>query len=501
MNTSDRARPFSRDRILILLFTTLCLAFCIAVPNMMPHPSGIHFIRQTDSIAFVVHFREFTSNLFEPGVLDLRNAPDQGAAAAEFPIIYWLLGGLERLVGPMPTALCWLNVVAVLVAQCLFALALAGLFRSSSVALGVASIVTGSSILAHYSFNFLPDAGVYALAMIGWCLAMPSIHTDRPQFQWGPVMLFTLAGAIKAPAAMHLIAWSTVLIIQWTRTKEDRKPTHVLAIMVAAGLVASWHLYARAYNAEHSTNYFLTWSEPIWEMTTAERLGTWQFVTEYWWTKYLHPSAWHVFGLLALVMIIRWRRLVIAERITLLLLLLAGTAFVMLFFRKFADHDYYFLTLLPTLAWVAATGCRLLLEWIGSGFLRGSVSVGIGLLGLSSLILARTEVDRRTTMVPKDHSRIAPYLIEIREHAAKLHLSPEARVVVVGDSSANGALIALGRLGWAFPGYPPSPEPLPDDLVHMGATHLLVVGRATRSHEDFEHLSSGNDWELLKVSR
>lgn len=500
-------RWFDRDGLIRILdrwclpVVVACVAMFLVVGQVWPGPSGIHFIRQTDSLAFLVHYREYGADLLKPGVLDLRNAPDQGAAASEFPLFYWTLALLEHLFGPMPDSIRWLNLGLIVLAVVWCIRVMTRLLDERLPAYATVLIFVGSPVLAYYAFNFLPDAGVFALVMMGWSLVMPDIVANRPKFRVLPLLLFTLAGAIKAPAAMHLLAWSVLLFFQWIRTRELLSAGRTFALLLGILIVTTWHLYVRAYDAAHDTSYFLTWSEPLWDMSPVERLDTWRLMTEYWWTKYLHPSAWHLFGMFLIILAIRWRHMNRFEWATMFLLWASAAAFVVLFFRKFADHDYYFLTLLPVIIWTMMFGCKVLIQWVKTKWVRGGVYLILAALAIACLLHARLETQRRTTGPATNHARVAPYLKEIRVSVSAIQLPKDARVLVLGDSSANGALTAVARMGWAFPGYPAKPQPPWGEMVDMGATHLLVIDQETPRTLSHRPLVGGNRWSLWEIIR
>lgn len=479
--------------------TVVGLALFVVLGQGWVGPTGIHFIRQTDSMAFVVHFREFGANLFAPGVLDLRNAPDHGAAAGEFPLHYWIIACLERTAGPMPMAIRWLSLGAVFLALVHFARTVSQLLEARFTGYAITLTLVGSPVLAYYTFNHLPDALVFALVLSGWSLVMPGLVSDRPRFRWAALVLFTLAGAIKAPAAMHLIAWTVILALH--RPREPLGVGKASALLLGIALVGAWHLYARWYNSHHGTHYFLTWAEPVWAMTPDEQRNTWLLITDYWWTKYLHPSAWHMAGVLCLLLLLRWRHLAQNERAVLALLWASATAFVLLFFRKFADHDYYFLTLLPAIAWTLVFGTKAMFPWLRKPWARTGSAMVWGGLAIASLLLGRLEIHRRTTGTARDHARVAPYLSGIHGSIAHMGLPTDARVVVLGDSSANGALTAVARMGWAFPGYPAAPEPSVRRMLDMGATHLLVIDHPTPELTGHRHLTGTDHWDLWELTR
>lgn len=487
--------------IIPVLWSSALLFFCVGMPSMFGAPIGTHFIRQTDSLAFVVHFREFTAGLLSPGVLDLKIAPDSGASAGEFPIFYWFIAWVERLLGPMPNAMRWLSGGSVIIAHASLIRTLSATWNDRVSAYGLITLFSGSSILAFYGFNFLPDAAVYGMVVSGWSLALPDMLKGRPTFSWASLILFVLAAAIKAPTAIHLIAWSVILLV--SRILKRGRPTalQVGGIVLGASLITAWHMYARWYNAAHGSNYFMTWAEPIWTMSTVERGQVLDLIWNYWWTKYLHPSAWHLFIALMFILLIRWGKVVWSMKLLLGLSMAGSTGFILLFFRKFADHDYYFITVLPTMILIAVTAWRSLIDHAMHKWVRLGAKCVIGMVALASLILARTEVMRRTTAMPRDHARVAPYLADIREAIRPLDLPLRSKIIVLGDSSANGALTSIGRMGWTYPGYPVAQAPTVQALMERGATHLLAIRQEVPHLTGTTLIEHGKDWSLWRLTR
>lgn len=496
----DLRRQFS-DWLLAVVVAGCALFFCVATEPMFGGPCGPHFIRQTDSLAFVVRFREFTANLFSPGVFDLRNAPDAGASAGEFPLFYWVLGMAERLVGPMPTALRWVNASLVVIANAILARTLATIFHDRVLGLTLIAVITGSPVLAFYAFNFLPDAGAYALIILGWSTILPGLFNDKVEFKNSTLVFFVVAGMIKAPMALYFVAWCGTLLWAWGKNRENWNSRNLISLGTGAAMILAWHGYAGWYNALHHSHYFLTWSEPFWEMNTLERGRVMDLMWNYWWTKYLHPTVWHVTALLALLVLARHRRIASSIRVALSLALIGTVCFLFLFFRKFADHDYYFITILPALVLLLVTGIKVMIELTSTRILRVTVTGLVSILAISSLLLARKEVVRRAWDDARDYSSASPFLDGIRSVAGTDPLPFDARVIVLGDSSTNAVLSALGRNGWTFPGFPMVAEPSLPELRRAGATHLLSIDSAGMTMNGMEPMVRRPGWSLWKVTR
>ncbi len=127
-------------------------------------PHGIHFIRQTDGLAFSLHYWKFDAHFFEPGTLNV--STHNGKAACEFPIFYFITAKVFSIAG---VDLSYLRLIHGLVAM-LGVFALWGLSGFFTKVLGfrllvVLSLFT-SAVFNFYAFNFLPDMLAFSFALM-----------------------------------------------------------------------------------------------------------------------------------------------------------------------------------------------------------------------------------------------------------------------------------------------------------------------------------------------
>lgn len=492
--------------ILLASVTVLAVAGIMYFPDiMLADPYGLHFIRQSDSLAFVRYYMLGAGSLLEPGTLDLNNAPQQGMTAGEFPIAYWCMAMLARLTGADPNALRVLHLFLVLSGLVLIIDAMRRILRSSVLALGIGLWIMGSPVLIYYACNFLPDAAALGMVLFGWGLLLPALNEGRPALSWTSLALFTVAGMIKAPATMNLfaVAFTGLGLLALNRPELWRRISLGLALKALAGaaIIGAWHFHAIRYNTLHHAEYFLTSATPIWDMNATERWATLDLVWRYWWAKYLHPTSWHVLGILLLIALVAYKRVGRGLMLALLFLGSASAAFVLLFFRKLADHDYYFLTVVPFLALLALTGVKAIAEAGRKPWHRVLLVAGVWALGLASLRLAHVELDRRFLAQPDSFSQTGRVLDEFILRNGEQDLPGSSRIIVLGDRTPNGALSRLGRQGWSFPGYPVSRTPRFETLVDDGATHVLVIAPETVPQWPLAPIASEGACSLWSITR
>lgn len=458
-------------------------------------PSGIHFIRQTDSIAFVRYYELGRGHLLAPGILNLNLAPDEGRAAAEFPILYWLASKLGTEQDPCG-ALRFINLVLVAAGQITFLFAARALLKGTLLTISLGAWMLGSSVLAYYALNYLPDSAAYGLVLMGWAFTLPKAW-DRPlRSSMIGAVCFTLAALIKAPAGMHLAVAASAILMTWRGTGRFRGlALHSMGLVLAA----AWHLWVNAYNSEARTSYFLTHAMPIWSMSPDEIAATWDLVHRYWWSKYLHPSTWHGLAILLMALTLRFRSAPLALRGVALGTMLGALTFIILFFPKLADHDYYFITILPAIGIIMLVGLGLIWHAIHIKLLRSFITIGVFSLAAASVILARIELQRRHAAPTDLYSATGEAMRQYMNCPDMPELPKDARVIVLGDATPHGALSALGRLGWSYPGYPEHISPNWQSLKAKGATHILRLHGWPMGELSCEELATGSSFALYRI--
>jgi hypothetical protein len=223
-------------------------------------------------------------------------------------------------------------------------------------------------------------------------------------------------------------------------------------------------------------------------------------VWNYWWTQYLHPTMWHVIALMAVVLLFRSRRTPSILLLLNVLLLLASVSFILLFFRKLADHDYYFLTVLPTLAILFLSGIWTMFVLTSRSWWRWSLTAGIWVLAVSSVILAHAQLQRRIERTPDEYSKTASLVAGLSIEASRLDLPLSVRVIVVGDSTTNGALLSIARKGWTYPGFPVPAEPDLQGLLSQGASHVLYLGNVPYLPIPAVRVKESPTWSLWRIT-
>lgn len=473
------------------------MAVFLYLPDVLfSGPRGIHFIRQTDSLSFLMNYGRPSWDFFKPAIYSLREAPFDGHAVAEFPILYYMAALGRDLVGAPFTSLRSIHLSFVLIGHVLLAFTAARWSGSMITGTLFSLWMFSSSVVCYYAANYLPDAGAYGMVLTGLCLVLSGVEQHRSGFVTTGLAFLVLAALIKAPTGLYLLAiLGTGFLCNWTgRSFMGRRQLMVGVIGLVLGI--GWHAYAIVYNQQHNTHYFMTWAEPIWAMDHSSRQSTWGLITNYWWTKYHHPTTWHVLATLLVLGVFLVRYFSLQVRFLLTFLIIAFGAYMALFFRKFADHDYYFLSVSPiiiicSLAVISAIHKRFSTRW--AKVILPLILLALSIMGMS---LSKMNLDRRyaakddfTVANTLEHS-IGPVLVKHR-------IAQTSKAVVLGDPTPNGALLYLDMKGWAYG----SDERLPplDSLINKGANLLLVLGNTSLDLSPYELVHQHTNWRLFRL--
>lgn len=417
-----------------------------------------------------------------------------GHAVAEFPILYYVAALIKAAFGISYTSLRSIHLFFVLGGHVLLSYTAARWLGSVVAGTFFSLWMFSSSVVVYYAANYLPDAAAYGLVLGGLCMAISGIERNNSNQITTSIIFLTLAGLLKAPACLYLIAVTLTGILLPRVGRVSFSRANLILCGIGLVLCLCWHSFAILYNQAHHTHYFMTWAEPIWSMDLQSRRSTWQLVTDYWWTKYHHPTTWHVLLALLIGGAFLARRIPLHVRILLSFLMLAFLAYVMLFFRKFADHDYYFLTISPIIAFGSLAVLTAILRlrtsrWMGVGI--ASLMVLFSIMGMS---LAMVNLERRYsapdafTVSTILEGTIGPVL---RKHV----ILNTSKVVVIGDPTPDGALLFMNMKGWAYG--PDERVPPLDSLESLGAEQVLVLGATTIDLSRLSTMDQQGGWRLF----
>lgn len=421
---------------------------------LFQEPRGIHFIRQTDSLAYMMGYYQFDAPFFEPRVYSILG--EGGRSASEFPIIYYVGALLAKLFGPGAYILrCLYFVLAFLGVWSFFGLCNALLHRFL-VAFAAAMTAFVSVVFFYYASGIVPDTAALSFALIGYYFFYRTYEEGKKKLLWLAVLAFTLSALQKITFLLYPLAIPLALYLFFPpndiRSGLNRKQWMLRSALVAGIpllLSLTWVLYARYYNARYGNDYFLMSDAPVWAMSSDSIALTWKFMKEYWAYSYFKSTVWWFWVLAFVVNLFSFPRVRGMWSHFHWVLLAGSLVYMALFFRQFMDHDYYFLLFLGYFGFSALAfflHFRKLFPRLYNNLLFALVFVVL-------LVAAADHAGGKMRQRLNASDGIADPCRKLEGmHTVldSLGIPADARFVVLGDLSMNGSLYYLRRQGYVF---------------------------------------------------
>jgi len=314
-------------------------------------PHSIHEWRQRDALSQTLRYLEDDRGFFEPA-MHFQHA-EGGQGAGEFTGLYYMNVWVWKLVGrPLHWTLRWTQGLALFLG--LLALVLAVRNWTGSVPLGAWSAVAVfvSPLVQFYGVNYLVNpTSLMAVFGAWWMGSMSERHGNRSKV-WliGASLLLAFAGLLRPTMLLGAIP----LISRWFKTRHVPVIWGLFAGLLALTAVGAWIVWAKAYNLQHQSPYFLTDLRPIWNAPDVR--GIWSDLIGVRFQEIYHAHIRWVFAFILLATFFRsWKKregLAIPFGLTCLGMVVYG----LLWFKNLDVHDYYLIEvlMLPPLAmaWV-----------------------------------------------------------------------------------------------------------------------------------------------------
>lgn len=445
-------------------------------------PQGIHFIRQTDGLSFVANYFKNGFNFFQPQVFCLQSI--DGKAACEFPILYYLTAIFYLIFNEHEFIL---RIITIIIASTgfLFLFKLIYTFFQDLVySLSFSFLFISSTVLLYYTNNFLPDASALGLTLTGWYFFFKFIiNRNNKKSLFACFVFFSLSSLIKVTYFINPITAILSIIVYAFSKKTVIKnifktnATSLIYFTISLLLVLCWNLYINYYNKINQDNYFLIHSLPIWEMSKYQIAEVWDYITNYWYSKYYFQSTFHVFFILVVASIIFFQK---AEKIILIpsvLLAIGSICYVLLFFFQFKDHDYYFITLIPAIIFLIMNSFLALKNKFPKLINNNIVKLLSITLCILSLNYAREKLIQRYENTNDKYSIIGHKLSRTRYFLDSLGISENAKVIIIADHTPNGGLYFINRRGWSLGDTSEMYKIIQEKYIRQGADYVLFTDK------------------------
>ena len=444
-----------------VLFTAIVLAFFLSngIAGILKfEPSGIHFIRQTDSASFADNYYYGKYPFAEPRTWSLLS--EEGKAACEFPLLYYITALLRHYADSSSSIL---RTIVWLISMLGFVSAYSLINRLSQqplTSIPLAIISLGSTIVLYYSSVPMVDGAALGLVLIGLNLVHFCEESARnPLLLFAGIVAVTLGALLKITFAIVPIGWLLGSIVNtFNQGVKGLLPqfnktliSTVILLIFSIFSVLGWYTYAIQYNDKSGDDYFLTSSRDVFSISGSDIFQISDIVLFRWKQAIFPNESWIIIIALLAISICFYKRIVKLHRYRLVASAAGVLCYILLFFEQFRDHDYYFLPLIPFFVYLIGLSPWKQIAPNKKWFLYLSFIV-FTTTAVSSINYSSYKWLKRYQNPEMKFSSASYSLIRHQEKiASTIGKDP---IIVVGDPTRNGSLYFLKHRGYTFSNWP-----------------------------------------------
>ncbi len=481
----------------------------------------IHECRKSDSLTQAVQYYRGTSFL-EPKTNWIATNGNQNAAA-EFPIIYYLVGQIWKMTGYQLWIAKLLSLgmlfVGILSLQPFFRRA----FKSDTKALLFSGLIFSFPVLIYYADTLLPNVFSFSFLLLAFAQFFHFWQSERKTSMALFILFLSLAILIKITALIAVLAFFGAYTTHMLFAKKLFKSLKLskvvyiyLGFIVALFSVILWYLYAIRYNTQYGSTIFSTTIRPIWEVDATEQWRIIKIVFREHSREIFPLVTWPIFCLLFLW--IFWSKAVSTLIKYLLAFSLLGIlAYLILWFWVFDVHDYYFIEVLFLPLILIGAYMKYTPKW---HFLRRaqrpSEVLFLTLVLLNTISFTQIAAGNQNIIV-KNTPFISSFIkgnwgwfyfnhqdhlgqLQQQKAAIQKKILPTDTVLCFSDPYPNVHLTAIERIGYT--NYNLSRDlpfvPQIQNLIQKGASKLLVF-KSESTHPDLQPFLAHPKYEQANI--
>jgi predicted membrane-bound mannosyltransferase len=247
-------------------------------------PQSTDMWRQADCLSIAINYMQHGFHFFEPQVHFQFN--QQGYAAGEFPLIYFLAAILFKVFGVKYYLFRGINLLIFFIGLNYLVKLSAKYIQDIFYSIILVILFFCTPIVFFYANNYLSDVPSLSFNIIGLYFFSEYIDFKGVKYFGLALLFLTLAGLLKANASILLIAIlsTTMFHLMFSKGKPElvslfsKSKTIIIAgFMLSIAIISSWYIYAIYFNKMHQTVFFGTQAMagwPLWELTFLEFKST-----------------------------------------------------------------------------------------------------------------------------------------------------------------------------------------------------------------------------------
>ncbi len=453
----------------------------------MMAPQSTDMWRQSDCLSIAINYLQQGFHFFKPQVHNLFS--QQGYAAGEFPLIYFTAALLFKLFGIKYYLFKGLNLLIFYTGiYFLFKLSMA-FTKNIFLSFLIPVFYFCTPVIFFYANNYLSDVPAISFNIIAMFYFHQYVSNHKAKHLYIAVFCFTLAGLLKASAAILFFAvFSAILYEVFIEKKESALKTFLTqkkvqlftGFIVGFLLIILWYRYAIWFNQQNGTIFFGTkamkgW--PLWEITYQQfktTLNSYYLIT----LDILSRKNFFLF-IITLIFLVFNRKKLPGFWFRIWLFLSIGLIlFCCYFFRGFEEQGYYLvnLVILPLLTLQLASQIITELQFKQNTqrIIHGSLLILALLVTYDAKMASRVYYHNGWR-----HQKLTNSFYDQGLQASLLAkgITLQDKVISIPDYTPNASLVMLNRCGWSNYGFSSGPDYDPKmftEKINAGAKFLVI---------------------------
>lgn len=479
--------------LLLVLFFTYSLYFHF-FDGVLP----IHEWRKTDSLSIAWNYFQGTSFL-SPETNHISSWGNRNAAA-EFPLVYYLVGNLWKIFGPHEWIAKLVSYSILMGSLVLFSSVVNHFLQSHFKSIVFSGTIFSSPVILFYSDTLLPNVFSFSLVLFSAYFLFQFLVNQK---KWALVIFaifLALAVLIKVTVLIALLSFAGAATMFYFFNEKNLFTKHVkvFCILFAVFIITLlltylWYSYAINYNKHYHSTLFSTTIRPIWEVDAKRQKEIWELIWKYQINSLYHY--WVIIPTILYVLFLIGRNKISSFFIWLIIIGFIGAiSYVLLWFWVFDVHDYYLIEILflPLIFFFIALK-HIEMSKIAK---RGRYLVISVLILVLLQAISYTQISfGRNNIITKNTFLVSQYVKGNwgyfhwyhSEHLKKLQLQKSDvqkiikesdTVFCLSDPSPNVHLYTIGRIGFTNFSFSKTDTPSNQMLsfVKKGVRYMLVVG-------------------------
>lgn len=419
-------------------------------------PCSVHVSAQTSRACVALNYYENNMNFFTPQYQ--KNMSGKGYTGMEFPIVYYAGAIMYKLFGFNEMYVRCISLCFTVFGLLFFYLLCLQYLRSYWISLAVIAAVCCSPAFIFYTPNFMPDPPSLAFILASWYF----FFNYRKDHKTRDLNLFTffltLGVLLKISGGICYGVLIILLLLDRFRffKRENAnmifpdKKKIIYRLILSLLIVLSWYKYTNWFPATHGGVTFLM--SPNMYESWSGLLEVLDWMKKLWLNHYYSYESYILMGAAAFFILVLIK---FADRllISITLLYLFGSLIYFIFFlNQFMHHDYYIITVLPTLFFLFLTFADILIKLSNRYFYPIKFILIIVFFFNLKESFWKCRLNYSERYSPEIYYWTGDYRAyeDLEPRLRKLGIKREDRVVSGFDISDCASLYLMNQLGYPF---------------------------------------------------